>query len=87
MTTAPVAGPNPSPAMKRDTLYHGADIAKLFDDVVEQAWLDRRTQTPKHRIIDALLLLAVEHKGQLPAYLRKLDQRRSAGQEATSDLG
>lgn len=81
MTSAPVADPSPSSTdMVRDTWYHGADIAALFDDVVEQAWLARRAKLPKHRIVDALLLLAVEHADQLPAYLEKLAERRTSGE-------
>ena len=84
MKSAPVADPSPSSAdMVRDTWYHGADIAALFDDVVKQEWLARRAQLPKHRIVDALLLLAVDHADQLPVYLEKLAERRSAG-EGTS---
>jgi hypothetical protein len=81
MTSVPVADPRPaSPDMVRDTWYHGADIAALFDKLVEDQWLDRRTKVPKHRLVDALLLIAIEHADQLPAYLDKLDERRSTGE-------
>jgi hypothetical protein len=66
--------------MVRDTWYHGADVAALFDKLIEDQWLARRTKVPKHRLVDALLLIAVEHSEQLPAYLDKLDERRAAGE-------
>jgi len=82
MTSAPVAAHSrpSSPDMVRDTWYHGADVAALFDDVVQQQWLARGAKVPKHRLVDALLLLAVEHADQLPAYLEKLAERRSTGE-------
>lgn len=79
--TSAVTEPRPSSArMVRDTLYHGEDIAAVFDDVVQQQWLARQAKLPKHQIIDALLLLAVEHADELPAYLEKLAERRSTGE-------
>lgn len=84
MTSVPVADPRPaSPDMVRDTWYHGADIAALFDGVVKRHWLALEAQVPKHRLVDALLLIAVEHADQLPAYLDKLDDRRSTGEGVT----
>lgn len=84
MTSAPNAVPSPPTAeMVRDTWYHGADVAALFEDLVEQEWLARRTKLHKHKIVDALLLLAIDHAEQLPIYLEKLAERRSAG-EGTS---
>ena len=86
MSSTPIADPIPTPvAMKRDTRYHGVDIAKLFDDVVHREWLARRTDVPKHRLVDALMLLAVEHAHELPQYLVKLEERRAAAYLAALD--
>ena len=82
MTSVPIAVPTPSSAgMVRDTWYHGADVAALFEDLVEQEWLVRRAKLHKHKIVDALLLLAIDHADQLPTYLEKLAELRSAGKE------
>ena len=81
MKSTPIAertGPDTAAVkMKRSSRYHGADIAQLFDDVVEAAWLERRAKVPKHEILDALLLMAVENQDRLPEYLIKLAERRS----------
>lgn len=84
MTSASIAVSSPPPAeMVRDTWYHGADVAALFEDLVDQEWLARKAKLHKHKIVDALLLLAIDHADQLPTYLEKLAERRSAG-EGTS---
>lgn len=84
MTTAPIAVTSSSSVeMVRDTWYHGADVAALFEDLVQKEWLARQAQLHKHKIVDALLLLAIDHAEELPTYLEKLAERRSAG-EGTS---
>ncbi|MFC3386262.1 hypothetical protein [Couchioplanes azureus] len=71
--------------MKRDTLYHGVDLVRRFAAAVEEEWLLRGAQVNKHELIDALLLLAVSNREQLPAYLEQLRQeRREAAQQAAA---
>ncbi|GAB1646913.1 hypothetical protein [Krasilnikovia sp. MM14-A1259] len=84
--SAPVTDTNSAfPEMKRNTLYHGADMEKRFDDVVDREWLDRKAKIKKHELIDALLLLAISNRDQLPAYLAQLrDERQKAAQLAAS---
>ncbi|OJF14543.1 hypothetical protein [Couchioplanes caeruleus] len=88
--SAPVADAASSeavfPAMKRDTLYHGVDLVRRFAAAVEEEWLRRGAQIKKHEVIDALLLLAISNRDQLPAYLEQLRrERREAVQAATLD--
>lgn len=86
MSSTPIADPIPTQvAMVRDTRYHGADIAELFDAVVRREWLARLAKVPKHRLVDALMLLAVEHAHELPQYLVKLDERRTTQYLAALD--
>ncbi len=82
-TTVPTSEPASVPAatMTRRSWYLGADIAALLDQVVQDEWLERRAEVPKHQILDALLLLAVEHREQLPQYLTRLAERRATGEK------
>ncbi|RZU46679.1 hypothetical protein EV385_6756 [Krasilnikovia cinnamomea] len=80
---APVTESPTFPEMKRNTLYHGADIEKRFDAAVDEEWLQRGARINKHELIDALLLLAISNRDQLPAYLAQLrHERQKAAQLA-----
>lgn len=87
--SAPVTDTNSAfPKMKRNTLYHGVDIQERFNAAVVKEWLDRDAQVYKHELIDALLLLAISNRDQLPAYLAQLrhDRQKAAQLEASSNL-
>lgn len=82
--SAPVTDPDAAvPDKVRNTLYHGADIAERFDDAIDEEWLRHRARIYKHELIDAMLLLAISNRDQLPVYLAKLRaERLDAAQRA-----
>jgi len=86
--SAPVTDPDASASDKvRNTLYHGVDIAERFAAVVHDEWLHHRAGIKKHELIDALLLLAISNRDQLPAYLAQLRSERLKAAQQPAETG